>query len=383
MPTKHGRFAGIAAAIITEPEGSGAKLVTEMLVGDAQAIASLATTIASQPLIAIDTEFIREETYYPELCLIQVGADGLIACVDCLAGLDLDALLDSLLRPDCTWVLHSARQDLEVLWNLRQALPARVIDTQVAASLLGFSPQLGLQDLLAELFDVRIDKGHARTDWSRRPLPAAALAYAFDDVRYLLRAWHALCARLIALGRLEWLEEDCAHLLAEPPVAESTTLFQRLRGVAALKVHGQCAALALLEWRERRAREADRPRRWILDDDQILRICRALPEDLAALKRIPELPRQLIARSGQELLRAIADSDSLAVRAKVESLLANPNRDSARVAAVRAAVKECAARLEVDATVIATRRDIAALAAGAELGAVLPGWRARELRAFL
>lgn len=354
-----------------------------MLVADARALAAVTTTMASQPLVAIDTEFVREETYYPELCLIQVGADGLVACVDCLAGLDLDVFLAALLRPECTWVLHSARQDLEVLFNLRQALPARVIDTQVAASLLGFSPQLGLQDLLAELFDVRIDKGHARTDWSRRPLSAPALAYAFDDVRYLLRAWDALREKLIALERLEWLEEDCAHLVTEPPVAESTTIFQRLRGVAALEPRGQCAALALVEWRERRAREVDRPRRWILADDQMLRISRALPQDVAALKRIPDLPRQLVARSGQDLLKVIAESDSPPARAQVESLLADPKPDSTRVAAVRAAVAECAKRLGLDATVLATRRDIAALAAGTDLGSVLPGWRARALEKVL
>ncbi|HEY7672198.1 MAG TPA: HRDC domain-containing protein [Gammaproteobacteria bacterium] len=353
------------------------------LVVDARDLAAVSTTIAAQPLVAIDTEFVRERTYYPELCLIQVGADDLVACVDCLAGLDLNAFLDTLLRPDCAWVLHSARQDLEVLWNLRQAPPARVIDTQIAASLIGFSPQLGLQDLLAELFGVRLDKGHARTDWSRRPLAPAALAYAFDDVRYLLRAWQALCARLIALGRLEWLEEDCAHLVAEPPVAESATLFQRLRGVAVLKPRAQCAALALLEWRERHAREVNRPRRWVLGDDQLLRICRALPEDAAALSRVPDLPRQLISGSAQELVRIIAQSDSPNARNRVESLLADPKRDSARVAAVRAAVNECAVRLGIDATVLATRRDIAALAAGTDLESVLPGWRARALEALL
>jgi ribonuclease D len=358
-------------------------LEAEVLVGDAQTLASVSAAIASQQLVAIDTEFVREQTYYPELCLIQVGVDEVVACVDCLAGLDVESLLDTLLRPDCAWVLHSARQDLEVLWNLRQALPARVIDTQVAASLLGLSPQLGLQDLLAQLFDVRIEKGHSRTDWSRRPLSAAALAYAFDDVRYLLRAWHALREKLIARERLDWLEEDCAHLVTEPPVPENTTIFQRLRGVAALEVRGQCAALALVEWRERRARETNRPRRWILGDDQIVRICRALPEDVAALKRIPELPRQLVSRSGQELARVVAESDSPASRAQVESLLTEPNRDSARVAAVRAAVKECALRLGLDVTVLATRRDIVALAAGADLGSVLPGWRARALAAVL
>lgn len=358
-------------------------MAAETLVVDERALEWVATAIAAQSLVALDTEFVRESTYYPELCLIQLGTDESVACVDCLAGLKLDALLDALLRPDCTWVLHSARQDLEVLWNLRQALPARVVDTQVACGLVGFSPQLGLQDLLAELFGVKIDKTHARTDWSRRPLPQAALAYAFDDVRYLLRAWRALREKLSALGRLEWLEEDCRRLVTEPPVTESSALFQRLRGVATLEPRGQCAALALIEWRERRAREVDRPRRWILGDDQLLRICRKLPDSVAELKRVPELPRQLIANSGLALLRVIAEADSPALRSTVESLLQDPSRDSARVARVRMAVKSCAERLGVDATVLATRRDIAALAAGAAPGAVLPGWRARELEPLL
>ena len=354
-----------------------------MLVVDERALASATAAIAAQSLVAIDTEFVRERTYYPELCLVQVGTDELVACVDCLASLELDAFLDTLLRPSSAWVLHSARQDLEVFWNLRPALPASVIDTQIAASLLGFSPQLGLQDLLATLFEVRLDKAHARTDWSRRPLAPAALAYAYDDVRFLLRAWHELRAKLVAAGRLEWLEEDCRRLVAEPPVTESTALFQRLRGVATLKPRGQCAALALLDWREQRAREVNRPRRWILGDDQLLRICRALPENSAELKRVPDLPRRLVAGSGQAILSAIAESDSPATRSSVESLRAEPHGDAARVAAVRAAVKECAERLRIDATVLATRREIAALAAGADPAAVLRGWRARELKALL
>jgi ribonuclease D len=150
-----------------------------------------------------------------------------------------------------------------------------------------------------------------------------------------------------------------------------------------LKLRGQCAALALVEWRERRAREVNRPRRWVLGDDQLLRVSRALPANIADLKRVPELPRQLVAGSGQAMLDAIAESDSPAVRSTVESLLAEPARDSARVEAVRAAVKECAARLKIDATVLATRRDMAALAAGAPPSAVFPGWRARALEPLL
>jgi ribonuclease D len=334
-------------------------------------------------MVALDTEFVREQTYYPELCLIQLATDEVVACVDCLAPLELEPLLRTMLEPHCSWLLHSARQDLEVVWNLTHALPARVLDTQIASALLGFPPQLGLQGLLAELLGVHLEKAYTRTDWSRRPLPAAALKYAFDDVRFLLPAWQELRARLAARERLEWFEEDCQRLVAEPPVTETTVIFQRLKGVAALSARAQCGALALVEWRERRARDVNRPRRWVLADEELLRICRTPPASSAELRAIPDLPRRLVERSGKEILAAIAQADTAARRETVEALLADRKPERTRLAAVQAAVKQCSTQLGIHAEVLATRKDIGALAAGAEPRSVLSGWRARELETVL
>jgi len=357
----------------------GATLPKDELITDAVALADLCEAIAASPIVAIDTEFIRERTYYPKPCLIQIGADHWAACVDCIAPLDLSPMLATLLERDRTWVLHSARQDLEVVWNLTQALPARVIDTQIAAALLGFPPQLGLQAMLAELLGINLDKGHTRTDWSRRPLPEAALSYAFDDVRFLLQAWRELETRLAALGRLTWLEEDCRRLAADPPVPDIATIFRRLKAIAGLSERAQCAVLALLEWRERRARDADRPRRWILTDEQLLKICRALPASLAQLSAIADLPRGVVARSGAEILAVIGSSDSTERRGVVESMLMDRKPDKEKAAVLQDTVHERARTLGIHPEVLATRRDIVAIAAGAEPATVLSAWRVREL----
>ncbi len=139
--------------------------------------------IASEPRLALDTEFVRERTYYPKLCLIQIATPEVTACVDCIAELDLASLFDRLFDPGSAWVLHSARQDLEVLRLQDSRLPEELVDTQIAAGLIGHAPQIGLQALLANELEVNLSKEHTRTDWSRRPLPEAAVQYALDDVR--------------------------------------------------------------------------------------------------------------------------------------------------------------------------------------------------------
>lgn len=162
----------------------------------------------------------------------------------------------------------------------------RLIDSQIAAGLVGFAPQIGLETLLARALDVSLGESMARADWSRRPLPAAALNYAIDDVRYLEPAWRKLRERLADLGRLDWLAEDCARLLAERPVADLIAVLRRMRAVASLSPAAQRAALALVTWREQVAQRANRPRRWIVADDVLVAVAAALPEtatQLAAL----------------------------------------------------------------------------------------------------
>jgi ribonuclease D len=354
----------------------------ENFVADASTLIELSNAIATSGLVAIDTEFVRESTYYPDLCLIQIATPDIIACVDCLGTVDLAPLFAALLRPNCCWVVHSGRQDLEVIWNLTRALPARVIDTQIAAALVGFSPQLGLQDLIGELLAVALDKGYTRTDWSKRPLPEGALRYALDDVRYLLAAWAELQRRLVAHGRLSWFEEDCARLVNEPPVTDITTIFRRMKGAGGLTVDQQCAALRLVGWRERRGQESNRPRRWILADEALLRITRALPRDPAALRSIPDLPRNLVARWGAEILDAVNQANSDELRTMAAAVTGDGRPDKNRVAALQVIVKRRAEELGIHAEVLATRRDINELASrGVPAGETTSGWRAAELQA--
>ncbi|WP_428100844.1 ribonuclease D [Candidatus Rariloculus sp.] len=350
-----------------------------LLVGDEKTLCDLAESIASAPLVAVDTEFVRESTYFPKLCLIQVATDKVRACVDCLTDIGLEPLLEELFASGRKWVLHSARQDLEVLWNHSGRMPSSVIDTQIAAALVGFPPQLGLQELVAETLGVELDKSHTRTDWTRRPLPEAALRYALDDVHHLLPAWGHLRERLVELDRLEWFAEDSRRALEVLPIADATTIFQRMRGAAALSVDECAAALALVRWREDKARELDRPRRWIVSDEVMIRVTKAMPQSLEQLRAVPELPKRLAARSGRAMLAAVEASRSPGPRA--EARRASPSRkpDKGELKMLQAIVKERAEQLGIHPEVLATRRVLSALAAGDAPAILATGWRAAAL----
>ena len=187
-------------------------------------------------------------------------------------------------------------------------LPSRLIDTQIAAALLGKTPQIGLQDLVAEELSVRLDKGFTRTNWARRPLPAGALRYALDDVRHLFALWGVLRGRLKNLNRLDWLEEDCRTALETPVLTPPAALWSRLRGVRALNARTRCAALALVEWRESCAQRLNRPRRWLCSDQLLVRIARTMPQRPDDISGIPELPKRFARRFGEEIVSAIAAS---------------------------------------------------------------------------
>jgi ribonuclease D len=344
-----------------------------ILVQDSRALSEVTRHMAAADVIALDTEFVRERTYFPQLCLLQVATDNVVAAVDCLAEVDLEPFFTTLLAPDKTWLLHSARQDLEVLFNRTGQLPARLIDTQIAASLLGMPMQIGLQGLLRETLGIEIGKEHTRADWSRRPLPDAVIGYALDDVRFLLPAWQVLRERLAGMGRLGWLEEDCDRLLNLPIAPDTATLLERTKGTGSLRGRARAAAYALIAWRETRARERDKPRRWILADDQLIRIAAAAPDDLDALRAVSDLPPRLVGRSGKALVEAIANAEPVAEPANQ----APP--DKSAVSQLQAEVRKRAEGLGIQPEVLATRRDIVEVVAGRRPSAFTSGWRAAEL----
>lgn len=350
-------------------------------VGDDAALTRLVTALGTTSIAAIDTEFVREKTYYPQLCLIQIGTSQQVACVDCLAALNLEPLFARLFDASFTWVLHSGRQDLEVIYQLTGRLPPRLIDTQVAAAFTGYPPQVGLEGLLKRALGVELGESFARTDWSRRPLPDAPLKYALDDVRYLLAAWERLDAELARLDRRSWLAEDCARMLAEQPAADTTTVWSKIKGVHGLSFPSQCAALALVRWREAAAQKSDRPRRWLLADEALLALAAGLPSDADRLLSLAD--SKFIARSAPAMLAAIASRNDPELQAEVRANAAQAMPDKNLVKALQERVRQQATRLGVEPEILATKRDLIGVALNDPPDHLRTGWRARELASVL
>jgi ribonuclease D len=330
---------------------------------------------AGEPL-ALDTEFVRERTYYPRLCLIQAAIGPDIALVDALAIADGGALARELADPGRLKLLHAARQDIEALLPLTGAPLTPVFDTQQAAALLGFPAQVGYADLVRQVLGVELAKGHARTDWARRPLSSEQLAYAADDVRYLPALAAALGERLAAAGRREWLDEE-SRALRDVSLyrVDPADAWRRLKGLERLDDSGFAAARALAEWRERRAMARDLPRGWVLPDAAILELASSRPRTREALARIAGVPPGTASRAAEELLAAIAaPAAGGAERDAFEG--GRPGPEQLRLQKLlQQALAAVAADLGIQPEILATRRELAAIARGARDVPVLTGWR--------
>jgi ribonuclease D len=313
--------------------------------------------------LAIDTEFMRERTYYAQLCLVQIATDADCFLVDPLVGLDLEPLHALFGDRGKIKILHAARQDLEVLQVAGGRVPAPVFDTQVAAALLGFPPQAGYAELVARQLGHSIDKGQTRTDWSRRPLTPEQLAYAADDVHHLLQLHAELATALEARGRAAWLAEETAAI--EDPAlyrTEPSVAWRRLKGLSRLRPREQAAARALAEWREQRAIASDKPRGWILSDEALYALATQAPQTQEQLEQIRALPPALARKRGDELLALIAAAREAADDTLVESATRRPTpEETALVAKLQQRVRAEAAALEISPEVLATRRDVEAL----------------------
>jgi ribonuclease D len=349
--------------------------VPEQLVTQPAQLDRLIEQLAASPWIALDTEFMRERTYYARLCLVQVATPEVIACVDPLLLPSIDPLLDLLHAPTTLKVLHSARQDLEVFWDLRKALPTPVFDTQIAAALIGLDEQIGYGNLVESITGVRLPKLHTRTDWSARPMSDAQLRYAFDDVHYLRDVYRHLERELERLGRHAWLAEECAQL-TEPLLYRNDPggAWRRLRGGQSLAPQAQVVLRALAAWREREAQQRNLPRGWVVKDAVLLDIARRAPRTLDELATVPELAPAILRRFGATILAEIARS-----QAEPPVALWPPFEppDPARQQLYKdmaARVQACAARDGISATLVATRQDLQQLIQSGE-SRLLHGWR--------
>lgn len=279
------------------------------LITEQAALDALCARLSQEPFITIDTEFLRDKTYYPRLCLVQVAApEGAAFAIDPLAkGLDLAPLLKLMANHGVVKVFHAARQDLEIFYNLMGEVPAPLFDTQVAAMVCGFGDQAGYHTLVAQICKARLDKGAQFTDWSRRPLSDKQMSYALDDVTYLRDVYHYLSNMLDARGRNNWAEQEMA-ILENPRTYENPPedAWKRIK-IKTDKPHVLAILKEIAAWREREAQRRDIPRNRIVRDEVLADIAIHPPKDQAELKRIRNLPGDLAhGKPGHLLLEAVA-----------------------------------------------------------------------------
>ncbi|MFO7856945.1 MAG: ribonuclease D [Paracoccaceae bacterium] len=282
------------------------------LITDTETLAAFCARCGEHPYVTVDTEFLRERTYWPLLCLVQLAhpggeGDGSAALIDPLAeGLDLAPLFELMARPDVVKVFHAARQDIEIFWHLGKLIPAPLFDTQVAAMVCGHGDQVGYETLVRKICRQTLDKSSRFTDWAHRPLSEKQLAYALADVTHLRKIYEKLSAELARSGRGGWVAEEMAVLTSPDTYRnEPEEAWKRLK-MRSSSPKFVAVAKALAEWRERRAQERDVPRSRLLKDDALLEVASNRPETLEELGRARLLQRE--ARKGdvaQEILAAV------------------------------------------------------------------------------
>jgi ribonuclease D len=344
-------------------------------------LATFCERIAFAPFIAVDTEFMRETTYWPKLCLIQTATSQDSAVIDPMAeGIDLAPLLKVLADPGIEKVFHAARQDIEIFNNLG-VIPKPLFDTQVAGMAAGFGEQIAYDALVRQMLRVELDKSSRFTDWARRPLSLAQLDYALADVTHLAALYPQLRARLEQSGRLAWVTEEMAQL-TDPALydVDPENAWRRLKP---RKFTARYLAVlrAVAAWRERTAQTRDQPRGRILKDDAIDEIANQAPTDIEGLNRLRAVPKGFGgSRFGAELIEAIrqglADPDGYAP--KIERNGGGPQQPAAGavVELLKVLLKARAEDAGVASKLIATVSDLERIAADDHADTpALHGWR--------
>lgn len=331
------------------------------------------------PVLAIDTEFLREKTFYPKLCLLQLATEEEVAIVDPFAVDDLTVLKDILLDERTVKLFHAGTQDLGIIYREVGVLPHPIFDTQVAATLLGHVQQIGYGSLVNAVCGVQLKKADSLTDWSRRPLSESQLDYAADDVIYLPRVYHTMLKELSDKGRLDWLADDFAELVDpakyDPDPRER---FRRLKRVSALSRRQLSAAREVAAWRETQAQKRNVPRKWVLTDEQIVEACRREARGVSELFEVRGIRERLSTRDARKVANLIAEG--LSAPPKSWPVLEGGGRNEPNVDAqldlMMALVRLRSLENDVAMPTLASHDDLQKVARGHLDGVdVMRGWR--------
>ena len=348
------------------------------LITTSQALADACRRLAQHDFITVDTEFLRETTFWPKLCVIQLASPAEALAVDALAdGIDLKPLFWLMGNAAVTKVFHAARQDLEIIWNLAKIIPAPLFDTQVAAMVCGYGDQVSYGDLVQDVCKVSVDKSSRFTDWARRPLSDAQIDYAIADVTHLRDVYLSLTAQLRQSGRLGWLADEMA-VLTRPATYEQhpEDAWERFRN-RARKPRDLALLMELAAWRERDAQARDVPRSRVLKEDILIEVALAAPRSPEALANLRAFPRGMErSKAGVDILAAIERGLARDPKTLPRIDRSNRNNGGATVELLKVLLRQVCEAHGVAAKMIATSDDLEAIAASDAADCpALKGWR--------
>ena len=335
------------------------------LIDTTEKLSQFCDVLSKQNFITVDSEFIREHTYYPKLCLLQIGYDGDAAIVDPLAkDMDLSPFFAILDNQNIVKVFHAGRQDIEIFYNLTGKIPANVFDTQIAAMVCGFADNIGYGNLVQSITGVELDKSCRLTDWSIRPLDENQLVYALHDVTYLVDCYKFLHDKMEKNGRLDWIKEETACLCNKNCYCiKSDEAWMRVKH----NIHSQhflSALKYLAEWREERAKKYNTPRSGILKDDVLLNIASSFPKTIEDLKQVRNLKSEIIkGKLGAEIMETLQFARQHPISAELcrqdrKKDVSVPNHEQSLFEMLRMLLKIKSQEHGVSARLIATDADL-------------------------
>lgn len=342
-------------------------------------LAVFAEEAKKSPLLAVDTEFLRERSFFPQLCLLQFATSDRSVILDPLVGLDLSSLQELLIAPHITKIFHAGKQDLEIIYHNLSVIPLPLFDTQLAAELLGMPQQTSLRNLVREFIGVNLNKSDSFSNWSSRPLTESQIRYALDDVRYLPQVYTKMHELLERKGRLEWLEEDFAALANEERyIIQPERAWKRVKHSSSLTPQQLGVLKETAEVRERIAIKRNLPRKWIISDELLVEIARLAPRTQEELFHLRGAENQLGKQGAREMLSAVKRGSALK-----SSELPERKHPTFRTAACAAAcdlmrtlVNQRARDNQVTSAMLANKDELLRLASGEREGLrILTGWR--------
>ncbi|MGB5326499.1 MAG: ribonuclease D [Pseudomonadales bacterium] len=344
-------------------------------------LADLCAQARALPALPMDTEFFREDTYYPKPALLQFNLDGQVYLVDPQAIADFSPLREIFAEPGIVKVMHSCSEDMEVFKTLLDSYPVNLFDTQIAAALSGYGFSLGYQRLVEMLLGEQLEKTETRSNWLQRPLTSRQCHYAADDVRWLPPLYQRLQRRLHELGRERWCAEDCERVLemARRGVPDEDQ-YMRIRAVSRLSPASRNRLRLLCVWREREARQADVPKGRIASDATLLDIAERVPASLRELSGISKIRESSVRRYGEAMLACVVQAETRSEPDGATEIAGRSDRSRRELLRkLQAKTREIAAASDIPIEVLGKKRDLEEFIEARERSVIANGWRAALL----